>query len=222
MISKFKQIENLFKEIDEKLEGKVNVYIIGGAALLFEGLKPSTKDIDLILDTKNEYSIFEKTLESIDFKDFMPTEDYKKMELNKIMIRDDFRIDAFLKKVCNKFELSKEMIRRSKSLLELKNIFVFKCSNEDIFLFKCMAERTGDLEDCIELIKKGLDWNVIMKELNDQIKNNGQDVWITWVGERLDELIDKGLTIPIMKDVDKLRDEYFEKIEKNKKKHLVK
>lgn len=213
MISEFKQIEDLFKEIDEKLIKKVNVYIIGGAALLFEGLKPSTKDIDLILENKNEYITFEKALLSINFKEMEPTTDYKKMELNKIMIRDDYRIDAFLKKVCKKFELSKDMISRSKELLSLKNIFVYKCSNEDIFLFKCMTERSGDLEDCIELIKKGLDWNAIKKELISQIKNNGRDVWITWVGERLDELVKKELTIPIMKDIDKLREDFFKKLE---------
>lgn len=81
-----------------------------------------------------------------------------------------------------------------------------------------MTTRPGDLEDCIELVKKGLDWNAIKNELINQIKNNGQDVWITWVGERLDELIEKkGLTIPIIKDIDKMREEYIIKFEKNKK-----
>ena len=134
------------------------------------------------------------------------------MELNKIMVRDDYRIDAFLKKVCKKFALSTDMIKRSNEILKLKNISVNKCSNEDIFLFKSMTERPGDLEDCIELIKKGLNWNEIKDEMINQIKTNGADVWITWIGERLDELIDKGLTIPIMKDINKMRDNYFNKI----------
>ncbi len=108
------------------------------------------------------------------------------------------------------------MIKRSDVVQKLKNIIVHKCSNEDIFLFKSMTERPGDLEDCIELIKKGLDWTIIANELINQIKNNGEDVWITWVGERFDELIEKGLTIPIIKDIDKLRDDYFKGIEKNK------
>jgi len=215
MISEFKQIENLFKEIDEKLTKKVNVYIIGGVALLFEGLKPATKDIDLIIENKNEFTSFEEALMSINFKEEELTAVYKKMELNRILIRDDYRIDVFLKKVCKKFELSEDMIKRSKNLLSLNNISVYQCSNEDIFLFKSMTERPGDLEDCISLIKKGLNWEWIKSELINQIENNGQDVWITWVGERLDELVSKGLTIPIMKDLNKLRDDFFKKIEKN-------
>ena len=213
MISEFKQIEELFKEINENLTKKVNVYIIGGAALLFEGLKPATKDIDLILKNEDEFKIFNKTLITINFKEEKPSALYKKMEFNKIMVRDDYRIDAFLKEVCKKFVLSNDMIKRSDEIFTLKNISVNKCSNEDIFLFKSMTERPGDLEDCIELVKKGLDWNEIKDELINQININGEDVWITWVGERLDELINKGLTIPIIKEIDKMRDDYFKKIE---------
>jgi len=216
MISEFKEIEDLFKEIDEKLTKNVNVYIIGGAALLFEGLKPATKDIDLILENKSEFITFNEALISLNFKEETPTDDYKKMELNKIMVRDDYRVDAFLKEVCKKFVLSKDMIKRSKEILKLKNVFVYKCSNEDIFLFKSMTVRPGDLEDCIELAKKELDWGEIKNELINQIKNNGHDIWITWVGERFDELIKKGLTIPIIRDIDKLRDDFLIKFEKNK------
>lgn len=215
MISKFKQIEELFHEIDENLTDNVKVYIIGGAALLFEGLKPATKDIDLILKDKDEFNFFNKSLVTINFKEETPSGLYKKMELNKIMVREDYRIDAFMGKVCKKFALSNDMIKRSNEILSLKNISVNKCSNEDVFLFKSMTERPGDLEDCIELIKKGLNWNEIKDEMINQIKTNGEDVWITWIGERLDELIDRGLTIPIMKDIDKMRDDYFNKIEKS-------
>lgn len=217
MISKFKQIEELFYEINENLTDKVNVYIIGGAVLLFEGLKPATKDIDLILKDKDEFNFFNKSLITINFREENPSGLYKKMELNKIMVREDYRIDAFLKKVCKKFALSNDMIKRSNEILSLKNISVNKCSNEDIFLFKSMTERPGDLEDCIELIKKGLNWNEIKNEMFNQIKTNGEDVWITWIGERLDKLIDRGLTIPIMKDIDKMRENYFNKLEESNK-----
>jgi len=165
MISEFKQIKDLFEEINEKLTQKVNVYIIGGAALLIEGLKPATKDIDLIFENEKQYTSFSKVLASINFKEKMPSFEYEKMALSKIMERDDYRIDAFLVKVCKRFELSKDMIKRSDVVQKLKNIVVYKCSNEDIFLFKSMTERSGDLEDCIEIIKKGINWNIIKKNL---------------------------------------------------------
>ena len=110
MISKSKQIEDLFEEIDEELIAKVNVYIIGGAALLLEGLKPSTKDIDLIINIKEEFTSFKNTLISLNFKSETPTIEYEKLELSEILVREDFRIDVFLKKVCKKFVLSDGMI----------------------------------------------------------------------------------------------------------------
>ena len=217
MISEFKQIKDLFEEINEKLTQKVNVYIIGGAALLLEGLKPATKDIDLIFENENHYISFNKALASINFKEKIPSFEYEKMALSKIMERNDYRIDAFLKKVCKRFELSNNMIKRSDVVHKLKNIVVYKCSNEDIFLFKSMTDRPGDLDDCIEIIKKGINWKTIKDELIYQIKNNGEDVWITWVGERFDELIKKGISIPIIKEIDKLRDDYFKEIEEKYK-----
>jgi len=54
-----------------------------------------------------------------------------------------------------------------------------------------------------------------LKELINQININGQDVWITYVGERFDILMKRGLTIPIMKDINTLRHEFFLAWEKN-------
>lgn len=213
MISDFKQIEELFKEINEKLTKKVEVYIIGGAALLFERLKPATKDIDLIIKDEKEFDIFSKTLISINFKEEKPSVVYNKM-VDTIMIREDYRIDVFLNKVCKKFSLSTNMIKRSNEILNLKNISIKKCSNEDIFLFKSMTDRPGDLDDCIELVKKELNWIEIKNEIIYQIKVNGEDVWITYIAQTLDELINKGLTIPIIKEIDKMRNDYFNKLEK--------
>lgn len=214
MISDFKQLEDLFKEIDKQLSDKVSIYVIGGAVLLYQGLKPATKDIDLILDDKETYEIFVNTLKNIEFKKKDPTGIYKKMGVNSILERSDFRIDAFLKTVCKKVQLSKEMKARAKSVIKLDSLDILLCSNEDIFIFKSMTEREGDLEDCISLVQRGIDWDIILKELQEQIQYSGQDVWITWIGERLDLLEDKGITIPIMNEINKLRDKYFEELEK--------
>ncbi|WP_156161359.1 MULTISPECIES: hypothetical protein [unclassified Methanosarcina] len=84
------------------------------------------------------------------------------------------------------------------------------CSNEDVFLFKIMTERSGDIEDCISLAKRGVVWEIILDELKNQIKLSGQNVWITWVGERPGILADEGLYIPILEEVEKLSEGYYE------------
>ena len=77
-----------------------------------------------------------------------------------------------------------------------------------------MTEREGDLDDCIKLVEPGVEWEIILHELQNQMNLQEQSVWITWVGERLDILEDRGLIIPIMKKVNKLRDEFFDALEK--------
>ena len=84
---------------------------------------------------------------------------------------------------------------------------------------KTMTEREGDITDCISIAAtQNPDWNIILEELLSQIKQSKQDIWITWVGERLDLLAERGVDIPIMKQVDKLREKYFKRYEKNHKK----
>lgn len=67
MISDFKHIEMLFEEVDHYVKTKVDVYVIGGVALLYQGLKPATKDIDLIILRKEEFSAFEHALKNARF-----------------------------------------------------------------------------------------------------------------------------------------------------------
>lgn len=81
MISDFKQIEALFSEINEHLNRKVCIYIIGGVVLLYYNLKPATKDIDLIIQKKQEFTAFQKALTHAGFKSKIPTGAYKKMNL---------------------------------------------------------------------------------------------------------------------------------------------
>ena len=224
MISDFKQIEELFEETDQQLTSNINIYIIGGAVLLYQGLKPATKDIDVILPNKESYSALLKALTSLGFKRKESTETYKKMEINVILEKGDFRFDLFFQKVFKKISLTNEMKNRAINILKIKHLNVFLCSNEDLFIFKSMTERKGDLEDCITLAKRGINWDIILKEIQSQIKHSGEDVWIIWIGERVDILEDEGINIPIMKEINELRDNYFKKISnKNKEqKNLIK
>ncbi len=163
---------------------------------------------------KNEYVAFEKVLKSIKFKIKDPAGVYKKLNLSSILERNDYRIDIFYQTVCKKLSLSEGMKKRANNIIDLKHLKVFLCSNEDIFIFKSLTEREGDLEDCISLVKQGISWVIILEELVSQIETNGQDVWITWIGERFDILEEKGINIPVMEEINKMRDEYFNQLER--------
>lgn len=215
MIEKFEQIEELFKELNSLVYTKIEIYTIGGVALLKRDMREATKDIDIIVSTKKEFLELQNTLIKMGFSGQLPGKEYSHMNLSQIFHRGDFRIDLFEREVCSRFSLSEDMKKRADKVIELDHIIIYLCSNEDIFLFKTMTERDGDITDCINIAQtQNPNWNIILTELKSQIKQSNQDVWITWVGERLDILQDKGIDIPIMKDVDKLRDEFFDYLEK--------
>jgi len=215
MILNFDDLNKLFKEIDKKLKEKVHFYVIGGAVMLYHNLKTSTKDIDIVVDSLEEFKAIEKLLKEMGFESKILTIEYKNFDLNQIFVRNDYRIDLFQRTVCKGFILSKHMMKRAEILINLNNLSVSLCSTTDIFMFKTFTERPGDIDDCISLAKTKIDWESMLTEIKNQIKTSGQKVWITYIGERLDILEEKGVVIPIMKDINTLREEYFKILEKN-------
>ncbi|MFT4309079.1 MAG: DUF6036 family nucleotidyltransferase [Candidatus Woesearchaeota archaeon] len=202
-------ITELLTEINSVLNHRVSVYAIGGTALLYRGLKSSTKDIDIIVGTRREYNELVMILRQIGFIPRIPDKYYSNMNLSQILVRDDYRIDLFEKSVCSKFMLSESMIARSDRIFGMDKLSFSLCSNEDVFMFKTMTDREGDLDDCMTIAYSSIDWSIIMDEIVNQIRISGNDIWITWIGERLDILVDRGIVIPIMSRINGLRRKYY-------------
>lgn len=216
MVSRFDELNKLFEEIDSSINERVRFFVIGGAMLLYHGIKDATKDIDIVVDTEKEFLLLQTTLEKLKFAGKAPTFEYQKVDLSQIFVRKDFRIDLFHKIVCKGFQLSNAMKKRAQKVEELKRLTIFLCSHEDVLLFKTFTEREGDIADCLAIAQaKEINWIAVLEELKSQIRASGNKIWVTWVGERFDVLEERGLIIPIMNEVDKLRDEYFEEYDKH-------
>lgn len=91
MILNFKQIEELFKEIDTTVTHPCLIFVIGGTVLLYQGLKPATKDIDIVVDTKKEFFELEKALFFRDFKSKLPSIEYSGMDISQILTSGRFQ-----------------------------------------------------------------------------------------------------------------------------------
>lgn len=212
MISKFDQYEALFRELDKNLKENVHFYIIGGAVMLYHGLKPATKDIDIVVETSREFRVTNAVLKEIQFVLQIPSLDYDRFDLNQIFVKDDYRIDLFQKIVCRGFRLSEGMKKRAEKVFAFQNLTMSLCSLTDIFMFKTFTERPGDIDDCTLLAQEDIDWPAMLVEIKEQISLSEKPVWITYVAERLDLLAEE-IEIPIKNDIDKLRDEFFESLE---------
>ena len=213
-ITDFTQISDAFEKIDQSINKKINIYLIGGAVLLYNNAKQGTKDIDLIVNSNEEYDLLIKILQKQDFKLEKATREYHKLNLENIFIKNNYRFDIFNKIVCNNLFLSENMIKRAKLIKEYKNIKLFACSLEDILVFKSITDRDGDIDDCQSIARKTPNWNVILEEIIFQTEKSGNDVWITWFEERLNLLEDRKINIPILKDIRKLSLKYYKELEK--------
>lgn len=85
-----------------------------------------------------------------------------------------------------------------------------------MLIFKSITNRDDDLDDCMSLIENGeVDWDVSLEEIRHQTET-GEDVWITWIADRLYTLSEiSGLDIPILDDVNAMADDYLKRWEKD-------
>ena len=62
MINDFDEIVAFFEELDRSMKEDIEIYTIGGAAMLKRGMKDATKDIDIIVSTKKEFQELQAAL----------------------------------------------------------------------------------------------------------------------------------------------------------------
>lgn len=190
------EIIELLEQIGNQLKEKVTIFMIGGGNMALKNIKLVTRDIDLIVLTKKEYEDLKETLIALGFDCHEETfsKDFYKTPII-VFLKNDKRIDVFVRNVANQLELTKEMQKRSKEYAKFSSLIVRLTSNEDVFLFKSITDREKDVDDCYSLIIESLDWQVIKQELLNQEK---KALWRFWLYEQLSRIRNEyAITTPI-------------------------
>ncbi len=180
------KLDRLMEEIGSNLHTEVKAYLIGGFAMMKNGIKDSTKDVDIVFNTEEEAKIFIDSAIEIGFlpdKD-LPNE-YEEMDMITVLRdQEERRFDIFVKQVLKGLTLTTDMQDRGKTI-EYSHLKILIGSNEDIFLFKSITSRPADLEDMRNLARTGsIDWKVIEREANNQ-----PTPW-RWIGRLYGRLTD--------------------------------
>lgn len=103
--------------------------------------------------------------------------------------------------VMNALTLSKSMISRSTIIFKKRGFTVHQLSKEDLFVFKSITERRGDLEDMRVVAEAGLNWEVVLQEVVNQSDASGR-LWENALYENLKELRNRyAIASPIEKKV---------------------
>ena len=171
-----KYVFDELEKVGSALTIPVNLYLLGGAAMIRYGVKAATKDIDVLLSSVKEVEELVFALEISDYTQKQTsklTPVYRMMSATRIFENaDGFRWDIFHEYVCKKLRLSSGMIKRAKILLEKGELKVRIISKEDIFLLKSVTQRDDDEDDLLLLARSGLDWEVIFTECIDQSRHD--------------------------------------------------
>src|SRR3989344_6024205 len=151
------QQNELFKLIGESLKNKLECYVIGGSAMMYYGMKGSTKDIDLVFEHEKDRDGIVQVLKNLGYKDRgfkVVSVVYPKKKNTPILLeRGDVRIDLFVNKIISTI-LSDTMKERIKSVYEYENFIIKVLSPEDLIITKCATERPGDRIDAVEIMKR--------------------------------------------------------------------
>ncbi len=195
------RLEQDLEYLGSKLSEELDVFIIGGGNLIIRGLKDSTKDLDVILEKKENLDRFVDTLEGIGYNKDLDLENrYDRLDARIVMEKSNHpRWDIFVNEVAGLINLTETMKARIQEKKKYRRLNVNLISLTDIFLFKSVTDREGDLEDAALIMRKGeVEWDEIFQEIKKQ-ESAGERNYSSSVLATLDILKDRyGLESPIM------------------------
>lgn len=165
------------EQLGETLDTEVDAYLLGGGNLILRGVKDSTKDLDIVVDSNEALLKLGETLRELDYEERTDLEAaYKELDPAVVFEKDGSpRYDIFVEVVAGKLQLTEQMKHGVDRTIEHGNLHLHLLSLTDIFLFKSITEREGDLEDAALITRQtSLDWKQMLEEIERQDELTGQ------------------------------------------------
>jgi len=167
-----KDQESLLLAIANKLTKKIEVFAIGGTAMMFLGFKDSTLDIDLVFSNENDRREFILAAKSLGYEWQDPCKVYGTRENRPIMLgRLNERFNLFLSNVIS-FVFSDKMKERATDTHQFGDNLIVRIANfHDIILMKCATDRIKDKDDIRTILENSeTDWDIIISEIKNQFE----------------------------------------------------
>ncbi len=161
---------NLLKEVVSRFTAEeVPVYAIGGTALTLLGLKPSTVDVDFIVETLDDLRTLRSALKYILGARELSSDDPKRGDGHSVFI-NKLRLDLYWGGV-DAIVLTDSMKSRAREFDSVGWIRLMIPSHGDLLLMKLLAGRDKDLSDAVTIIRTGgyRTWEIVTSELIKQV-----------------------------------------------------
>lgn len=203
MINIMRQRE-LFIRIGKVLPQKMELYAIGGTAMMLQALKEETKDVDFVFTQEKERKLFYDVAKSLGYEEEDVHIVYGNRPHAPMMVNvEDARIDLFTRNVLG-VQFSDEMMQRAEQIHEFINLIVRPANIHDIIIMKSNTDREKDEDDILVLLKnEKLNWQTLIDEASNQVAL-GNERAILGLGHRLEKISNKGILFIPKEVLDKL------------------
>jgi len=172
-------------KISNHIKQDIDIYLIGGGAMIYYGRKAATKDIDIVFTDPISLEYFIDAATKAGLYQVTPTlNEYKNLGTWVILrAASGIQLDLFNKKVCNALTVQESVTQRAVHHKDINRLHIYLMSPEDIVLFKGITERESDLEDIRILAESSIDWNIVEEECLTQENSE------TWANLLLSKLV---------------------------------
>ena len=173
-ISRREEINELFEQLGQVLEQRVEALLIGGAVMLELGLKDATKDIDVVCRSEEDKERLLAAAKALGFEIVGPEKRHERLGVNRLAVKGGRNLDIFAERISYDFDLSEAMWQRATRIRSFGSLVIRDASLEDIFIMKLIANRPGDAPDCSNLVIAGLDFDAVYREIEAQYRKAGE------------------------------------------------
>ncbi|MCS7094260.1 MAG: helix-turn-helix domain-containing protein [Thaumarchaeota archaeon] len=152
-----------------EVERETTVYLLGGINMVIRGIKPSTKDIDILVRSREDYQTVEKALTAAGFR---KTAEWTQGDLranpSNIFIHPTLmRVDVFTEEVA-RVKVSQKILDRATFGIALGKLKLMLLDLNDVVFLKLLTSRERDIGDAAETIRRhGVDWKKIIEEIHN-------------------------------------------------------
>ena len=169
------ELFELLNSISKFIEKKIKMYALGGTALTILGIKLSTLDIDINIDSHKDYKYICEIFEKIGFE---------RIGTIRWQTQEGLFFDLFMGSNILGTELLPDFLKKSKFIKSFGNIELYTLSLEDIIISKLAR---GDSRDFLD-IKKIFEYQRI--NLPELIKRYKETMETSVVGNYKQKLLD--------------------------------
>jgi len=136
---------DIFLQLIADLDEEIELFAIGGTAMVLKGIKEATKDIDFLTTTAHDK--IQKLFLLAGLKENNTS------ELCNTWYLDDIRIDIFYNEFILGFAMPDDWKTLSEQIKTIGKLKIFILNWYDIIITKIARSEKRDIDDCIAIIK---------------------------------------------------------------------